>query len=180
MSIVLGYRLFLALPEVRDSSGSVKLPWNITIVLSRVGPGVFFALFGAAVVAFGLYSAVTVTAERTTTPAGVRSETVSMSGLGMGAGAGGEVPAVRRMRLEASIRFLNMLPLAGDLAEAKKHEANEAADAIKLALMTAAWDSEWGDAGAFKAWVEGGALDPPPEALRKAAEFFRAHVGGTP
>ena len=61
LSIVLGYRLFLALPTQRDSEGSFKLPWNISVALTRVGPGVFFALFGAAVVALGLHSAVSVT-----------------------------------------------------------------------------------------------------------------------
>jgi hypothetical protein len=40
MSILLGYRLFLALQQQRDSSGSVRLSWNISIALSRVGPGI--------------------------------------------------------------------------------------------------------------------------------------------
>lgn len=54
ISIYLGYRLFLKLPEKTDSQGKVVLPGNISIYLSRVGPGVFFALFGAAVIALSL------------------------------------------------------------------------------------------------------------------------------
>jgi uncharacterized membrane protein YfcA len=50
LAIYLGYRLFLNVPEHRDSQGKVTLPWNTTVILSRVGPGVFFALFGAIVV----------------------------------------------------------------------------------------------------------------------------------
>jgi len=180
MSIALGYRLFLALPEQRDSSGSVKLPWSISIVLSRVGPGAFFALFGAAVVAFGLHSAVSVSSERTVTPGGALSETMRMSGIGLGATTGGETPGVRRLRLEGQIRFLNALPLRSDLGEMEKQSAAEQVTAIKLALMHAAWDPDWGDSAAFRAWIDSGATESVPEPLSKAAAFFRAGLGGTP
>lgn len=171
LSIVLGYRLFLALPEQRDSSGTVKLPWNISIVLSRVGPGAFFALFGAAVVAFGLHSAVSVTEERTVTSAGVERETLSMSGIGLGATATGETPAVRRLRLKAQIEFLN-----GQGQPSTLEQVNE----IKLALMQAAWVTDWGDFGAFKSWVDSGAEEPVLPAQRNAAAFFRAGLPSAP
>ena len=51
MSIYLGHRLFLALPAIRDASGEFHLPFDIRVILWRVGPGAFFALFGTAVVA---------------------------------------------------------------------------------------------------------------------------------
>ncbi len=59
LSIYFGYRLFLRLPERREGEGSIKL-LDASIVLSRIGPGVFFALFGAAVVALSLYKGVVV------------------------------------------------------------------------------------------------------------------------
>jgi len=46
LAIYLGYQLFLRVPEHKDSAGKVMLPWNISVVMSRIGPGVFFALFG--------------------------------------------------------------------------------------------------------------------------------------
>src|SRR5262245_4135443 len=54
MAIYLGYRLFLQVPERRGADGRLALPWDISIVLTRVGPGVFFALFGALVVGTSL------------------------------------------------------------------------------------------------------------------------------
>jgi hypothetical protein len=168
MSIVLGYRLFLALPEHRDSSGTVKLPWSISIVLARVGPGIFFALFGAAVVAFGLYSAVTVKTERTET-GGSKSETMSMSGIGLGATGSDETLGVRRLRVEAEIRFLNSLPIP----EASRQGSSDEINAIKFALMATAWDPGWGDPAQFKDWVDSGALEPTPAGLQPGAEFFR-------
>jgi hypothetical protein len=180
LSIVLGYRLFLALPEQRDSSGTVKLPWNISIVLSRVGPGAFFALFGAAVVAFGLHSAVSVTSERIVTPTGTESETMSMSGIGLGAASTGETSEVRRLRLEAQIGFLNTLPIRDDLSERDQRVALEQVDDVKLALMAAAWRPYWGDITAFKSWIDSGASEPVPAPQRKAAAFFRAGLPGKP
>jgi len=50
LSIYLGYRLFLRIPDYRDAQGEIKLPaMNMSVTFSRVGPGVFFAVFGAAV-----------------------------------------------------------------------------------------------------------------------------------
>src|ERR1051325_5192351 len=54
LSIFLGYRLFLKLPERADSSGKLVLPGDISVFISRVGPGVFFCLFGVAVLVMAL------------------------------------------------------------------------------------------------------------------------------
>jgi len=81
IAVFLGYRLFLKIPESHDSAGQITLPWNITVILSRVGPGVFFALFGAGVVAFSLYKGLEISekksgsaAEITTPATGAASE----------------------------------------------------------------------------------------------------------
>lgn len=42
----LGYRLFMNVPTKEDSEGKITLPSGIGIQLTRVGPGVFFSLFG--------------------------------------------------------------------------------------------------------------------------------------
>jgi hypothetical protein len=54
MAIYLGYRLFLLVPERREGEGRFTFPWDASVVLTRVGPGVFFALFGALVVGTSL------------------------------------------------------------------------------------------------------------------------------
>jgi hypothetical protein len=181
MSVWLGYHLFITLPQQRDGSGSFKLPWNISVVLSRVGPGVFFALFGAAVVAFGLHSAVSVTAERTVAPGGAVSETMNMRGMGLGAATSGETLAVRRLRAEAQVGFLNALPLRNDVGPAEQESIADQVAAIKLALMRGVWDPDWGDAAAFTAWIDSGSAEPAPGTIANAVSFFRAGiVGGAP
>ena len=45
MSIYLGYKLFFHIPEETNNEGKIKLP-GMEVVMSRVGPGVFFVAFG--------------------------------------------------------------------------------------------------------------------------------------
>jgi hypothetical protein len=86
MSIYLGYRLFLALSNVHDATGEFRLPIDVRVVLGRVGPGAFFALFGAAVVALSLNAAVhyDVAGSVANSPesAAARVEVHSFAGLG--------------------------------------------------------------------------------------------------
>jgi hypothetical protein len=53
-AIYLGYRLFLAVKTTGEGSAQVKLPYDVTVMVSRVGPGVFFALFGSALIGISL------------------------------------------------------------------------------------------------------------------------------
>lgn len=57
LSIYLGYRLFLSAPTQTNQQGQIELP-GMKVVLSRVGPGVFFAAFGAVILAVSYSSPV--------------------------------------------------------------------------------------------------------------------------
>ena len=70
-SVYLGYRLFMNLPEQKDSEGRIILPGDISVYLSRVGPGVFFALFGSVVLGISFYFQLTIN------PMSPRPETVT-------------------------------------------------------------------------------------------------------
>jgi hypothetical protein len=58
LAVWLGYRLFINMPLGEKGTGKLQLPGGISIFISRVGPGVFFVLFGAGVLAYGLHQAV--------------------------------------------------------------------------------------------------------------------------
>src|SRR5260221_5763848 len=58
-TVYLGYRLFLQIPNRTDSQGKVILPGGISIYMTRIGPGCFFALFGAIVLGLSFKNAVT-------------------------------------------------------------------------------------------------------------------------
>lgn len=180
LSVVLGYRLFLAVPEQRDSSGQVRLPWNISVALARVGPGVFFALFGAAVVGYSLHGTVRVTEPA---PAVARA-----AGGGREVVASGLVPRTdddaasitsRRVNERWKIEFLNALRtrLRSDLHEEDRRVISTQVVDFKLAVMQPLWAADWGDFATFKDWAGGGATDPVPKGSERAAEYFRFGEG---
>jgi hypothetical protein len=59
VSIYLGYRLFFHVPMEKRSGGELSFP-GMKIVLTRVGPGVFFAAFGSVVLLYSLTNPISV------------------------------------------------------------------------------------------------------------------------
>jgi hypothetical protein len=181
MSIYLGYRLFLALPDIRDTSGEFHLPLDIRVVLGRVGPGAFFALFGAAVVALSLYAAVhydiAESREGTTSFDASRAETRSFAGLGSqhaANNAGAAQRADARALLRRDMAELNAIPgkLREDLPEPDRVEVRGLIRRVKLKLLLPVWENDWGDPLAFEAWLESDRPDPPAALTDPAALFF--------
>jgi len=54
LSIYLGYRLFFQLPSEQQNEGKFELP-GIKIVLTKVGPGIFFSVFGSIILLQSLH-----------------------------------------------------------------------------------------------------------------------------
>jgi hypothetical protein len=177
LSIYLGYRLFAAVKATGEGDAQVKLPGDITVMMSRVAPGVFFALFGAVVVAVALGRPVS-TSEITRTAAGGASErTSTVSGLGGSAAGPQDSPAelaVARLRIRDQIMFLNRLDASPDpqTSEQEARAASRHIRDIKLYLMRSVWGADWGDTQDFQLWVEGGAAAADSDAFREARRFY--------
>jgi hypothetical protein len=176
LAIVLGYRLFQQIPVKQGSSGEFKLPFDLSIGLTRVGPGAFFALFGAAVVGYSLHGAIQT---HDTKAAGAVHSVDATGAMPMTAGAAGSL-AARRLILANEIEFLNKLNpmLRNDLSAEEKRGAAIHATALKLGVMHSVWGEDWGDEAEFRDWADGGAPDPPPEGSKAAAAFFRTGLEG--
>jgi len=184
--IYLGYRLFLQLPDRTDSAGKIILPGNISIYLSRVGPGIFMALFGAAVVAFSLHNTVTYretlsgteaydghgsTSDETPLSPGVRE----YSGIGERGTAGTlQSLEVSRAMVKRDIFILNSLSnaLRTDLNPEDQVDIELAVPRIKVALLKTVWAEDWGDPEAFEDWVFRSAAEDPQQELEAAAAFY--------
>jgi hypothetical protein len=176
MAIYLGYRLFLAVEAEAEGEARITLPHDVTVMVSRVGPGVFFALFGSLVVVASLYFSIRYSdAER------------SYSGMApsfAGASAAGEAGVVpsdealmlARLRLRQEIEFLNRLPglLGNGLSEGQRETAAGHVREIKLRLMTTVWADDWSDLDSFRMWAEGGAAAEGGEAFGSARAFYQA------
>jgi hypothetical protein len=182
LSIYLGFRLFLALPEVEPGAGRIKLPGGISIYLTRVGPGVFFSLFGSLIIALSFYFGVTasesqgVPLESQLTGQPVGTQRSFTGAAAEGAGTDPQSRQVERATVERMIRDLNRVPalMRDDLAP-RDRDLVQTLDQTKVRLMRAAWDAEiWGDYGAFERWWRaGGGPDPPPQ-IAAAVAVFRA------
>jgi hypothetical protein len=153
LAIFLGYRLFLKVPTTQDSQGKFVLPWNISIVLTRIGPGVFFALYGAIIVAYALHQSVTFTREPVPATAGTTvAEKQDFRGVGPSAG----VDAAALLRARMQIAFLSQAQrsLSKDASDAEKLSINTQVTALKLAIMESLWQRDaWGDPAAFRLWA---------------------------
>lgn len=181
LAIVLGYLLFRHMPEAGEGEGEVKLPGGVSIYVSRVGPGVFFALFGAAVVGLSLQSPLVIAERSDGDPlapaAGAPARHLSYLDTGADNGlTPAEIEALELARLRARehIGFLNGLTgdLAAALPEARRAEIGRRLRNAKLELVQAVWGN-WGDRRAFVEWVRLGAEGAPPQGLEAPAALFR-------
>jgi len=174
--IYLGYRLFLRIPEQKEGEAEIKFPGDISIYIARVGPGVFFALFGAVIVGLSFYLGVEYF-HRTPDHPSADQEIAYFRGFNP-TQIDRDIASTRgdRLRLSLEFEYLNTLSerLRKDLTERQRIEFKTRIASIKLALMHRVWGSDWGDLDDFQLWVEAGANDPVPETLVEAAKYFRS------
>lgn len=169
IAIWCGYRLFLAVPDQRaDGRAELALSKDKRLLITRIGPGTFFALFGTVLVLASFYFGV----------AGTTNAGNSYSGLGQGSDVGS--PASEKAApaplppapldpgaLRQSLAFLTDAEarLATDGTEEGDWYARRFR-AVKLALMARAWQVEWGDPVEFEHWLN----ETPPRTARPAFE----------
>jgi hypothetical protein len=182
LCVVLGYRLFINLPEKTDSSGKVVLPGGVSIWLSRVGPGIFFALFGAAIVAYSFASTVRVTNEQNVprassdTPGEAlamrRQEIAAMSARS----ARGNTAEQAIIELRGSMADLNAAidRLGRDVAPPERDRLVAGLQNAKVLLLRSAWMPAWGDPARFQSWVNSGAVLPAPAGMDEPAGLYLA------
>jgi hypothetical protein len=194
LAVYLGYQLFLRMPSRERGEGKFELPGGISIYVSRVGPGVFFSLFGAAILGLSLVHGVSQDSTRSTAAgaptAGVTSGQVAAAAPGTVvesthyAGATASAPPVDPLQAEAerdavvlAIRNINRVPAAlrAELPAGQRLDIEQAIAAMKLRLLKSVWDQDqWGDFVPFRQWVDQGESDPPPPAIARAVAVYQA------
>ncbi|MEZ5830584.1 MAG: hypothetical protein R3D05_05355 [Dongiaceae bacterium] len=187
LAIYLGYRLFCSMPNAERGSGKVELPGGISIYLSRVGPGVFFSLFGAIVIGLSLKFGVTMndSTQGLVTAAlenATRPQERSFSGIASGPTPTLAPVEVRRAvepyerdRVVAVVAALNRAEAAlpADIAPTDRINLQFALRDARERLLISVWDPAWGEIAAFRTWVEDNEPDPPPAAISEAARLYR-------
>lgn len=180
-SIYLGYRLFLQMPKRREGETKLDLPGGISILLSRVGPGTFFALFGAAMIVYAITKPMEVKdiAENVVTADGANSvrRDRSLTGLGPANAAETERPT-RNFAIPRSVIIgrLNRIRLEAEQTKTGSDllDLQIAVREAKLSLLRESWQTEWGDYDRFHRWVtERFAQGPAPAGLEPAVQAYR-------
>ena len=167
LAVYLGYSLFRHIPTANKSQGKLDLPGGVSIFLTRIGPGVFFALFGIAVIGYSVAQPV-----RLDLP-----NVAVLSGLGQR----NDQPAPPASLLiagpepERVVAKLNGLVLEArqqlDPPAAAEFEA--AARSAKFSVMLGRWKPEWGDRAAFERWARDNGDKDSPDHLAPATMVFR-------
>lgn len=168
-SIYLGYRLFVSIPSQANGEGKFALPGGISIYLTRVGPGVFFALFGAIVVALSFHYSIKIDSDST-------GHVKTMSGLA-------PIKANDQQKLDTERLTLRMdifdsLPslMNAKIPEEDDIDLAELVKNIKIALMKGVWGPDWGDFDEFIICVENRAqypsIDDLSKEVMKAAKYY--------
>jgi hypothetical protein len=182
LCVVLGYRLFINLPEKTDSAGKVVLPGGVSIWLSRVGPGIFFALFGAAIVAYSFASTVRVTNEQNVPRASsdTPGEALAMRRQEIAAMAGraarSDTSEQTIIELRGAMADLNAAidRLGRDAAPPERDRLIAGLQNAKVLLLRGAWVAAWGDPARFQSWINGGAQLPAPAGMDVPAGLYLA------
>lgn len=181
LAIYLGYRLFCLIPASANSEGKLEFPGGISIYLARIGPGVFFALFGAGLIGysatkpieFSIPSIMPAVAPSLPDQAKTGPQAASqVSGFKYSAiTQGDDRPVLTGLKPEVIVAKLNGYAedARARLDRPAAEELEAAIRAAKLAVMTANWSADWGDRAAFERWVSEGAASDPPIATAQGA-----------
>jgi hypothetical protein len=188
MLVYFGYRLFLSLPGKRGGdggSGEFSVGRGSKVKLSKVGPGVFFAIFGAGLIAYSFAKPMKVnipavqsapgaaSAPSAQTTPGTATGVLATSGFSyIGAVSAPETDEDRaRMRTETQEDII-VLNRALDHANAsERSQLERAVVKAKVALMEPLWAEDWGELKDFRDWLAKGGS--PPDKTQPAADYFQ-------
>ncbi|MFY9571098.1 MAG: hypothetical protein WAV20_06865 [Blastocatellia bacterium] len=201
LAIYLGYRLFLSVPEHKDSDGKVVLPWDISVVMTRVGPGVFFALYGVIAVSLSLIRPLEINSPgRESLPEKGASFSVNYANEPDGSRAGvskddrnSTSPSAENTRqimlsdIKTFNRLANELVRQREQAKASGASATvensdgflDLIDRTKANVMLSQWSQDWGDREEFRKWAlraPGYFYSDPPASIAKGAAIFKGET----
>lgn len=183
LAIFLGYRLFIAMPLAERGSGKIQLPGGISILLSRVYPGVFFALFGALVIGYGLHQSVRV--QTGATPAAGAAPTAAVAPGGLvysGIAPRRESDEARQAARLGAVQTVGQLarvaaalqgPAGAALTPEQRIDLPLALSDARVRLMGQHWDDAWGPFAEFQRWIASGEAEPVPAQVATAVRLYR-------
>jgi hypothetical protein len=185
--VYFGYRLFRSVPAKRGAeagSGELSLGRASKVKLSKVGPGVFFAVFGAGLIAYSFANPMKVNIPAAQSAPGAANvpsgQTTPNAGTGVIATSGfsyvgfvspetDEDRARMRTETQQDIIMLNHVLDRADASE--RPQLERAVVKAKVALMEPLWAEDWGELKEFRDWLAKGGT--PPGNTQVAVDYFQ-------
>jgi hypothetical protein len=166
-SIFLGYRLFSSIRGQSDGKGTFQFPMHTSVVLTKVGPGVFFALFGTVAVCAAIF--------RPLDEKLPNGRTVSYAGMPK---ATSNERADGRALLRRDFAVLNTVPglMGPQVAEIDRGNVDRGLRRVKLLLMKPVWGEPgegFGNFAEFESWATQGETGAAPAASNEALALYR-------
>jgi len=174
LSIWCGCRLFLAIPDhPTDGKLEFSLAKNRRLLISRIGPGTFFALFGSIIVLASLYFSIFLRTGAGDQYSGAGQRFTAAMPAALNAPTKGPTDAAS---MHLSLAFLNDIEkeLGSESSEAETRWRARRFLAVKLGIMAPSWNSDWGDMAEFRLWLN----ETPPRTRRPAFERALAVMDG--
>ncbi len=169
-----GYRLFSQTSAHGNADISVKDMLKIN--LQHVGPGVFFSLFGAAILIFSVYKPPVLNAQEVGISKRVNDKNAVPAVQGAvtiaGARSGTQIldDNARLNQVREQIGFINRLDLSGKASPDDQLDTARLVREIKLSLMRSVWRESWGDTVKFEGWARNSTSDVPNTEARNYFE----------
>lgn len=156
----LGYRLFAQVSSVSNAELSVGEHFRANFV--HVGPGVFFSLFGAAILIYALLNpqqlALAPAARPPSSGPGVVVSGATAEDAAM-------ADAATLLRAGQQIAFLNRIDPGGSIAPQDVADIDRLSRMIRFSVMQSVWQPAWGDRAEFEQWLrDPGSMAPNAEA----------------
>ena len=178
----LGFKLFALVPGA-DSGAEMSFSNQMKMNFTKVGPGVFFSVFGAVILIHGISNPPTLSiregsdvapasgsgsASQAATASPARAErTVVVAGSGQNSGDDLARQTLRNDVIQ-HIRFINRIDafLRADLKAFERNDLAVQSREIKLKLMGLAWGPAWGDQPTFESWARDNSSGTPNQEAR--------------
>ena len=144
LCIYFGYKLFRVVPLHRDSEGQFSIG-DISVTLAKVGPGVFFSLFGA----FVLYQSVESSLQMSISCKSTDREDPQTQDINWMGTTSPSDRAVWSERAVGPIKILNCLEKRATGSKLELRRIHDSVHTAKVAIIADVWQSEWGDSDTF-------------------------------
>jgi hypothetical protein len=176
----LGFQLFRSIPVTEHGAAELSGAGGYTIKLTRIGPGIFFALFGTLIVIWCLNSSLSFIEKSSCADGAVMERKTSAATPDRGVQTDGTHQA-QRNTVEQEIIWLNRLAsvLTSEQVQRLQLWPDVIVPDIKRRLMVGVWDDDqWGDRNRFVRWLNetGGLSEPDERHTAAAAAFFNQHA----